>query len=375
MKVNIKGTIVSNDDKWIYDWLGYEATSPGDVAAVLEAAGNQDIEVEINSGGGDVMAAYEIYTAIRAYKGNAIITVIFAASAATIIMEAGKSQITPVGIVMIHNASSWAQGDYRDMDKQSSVLKTVDRSIMNAYIEKTGLTEEELTILMDEETWMTAQEAVEKGFIDSVMFQDTVKNQFSNSASGNIGIFNNTPQLSSETIEKLRSTLKVQVKGKSLPDNKPDAILNKSEEQQAFNINKNNINQGGTKMTLEEILNEHPEVQNEINTLQVTARQEGVTEERNRLQAIDNIAGSVPKDLVNKAKYTEAITASELALQVITANAASGNKYFNDALKDNQESGVSSVKSDPSDVKEEDDDEELINLMANTANSKRKAGK
>ena len=84
---------------------------------------------------------------------------------------AGKSKITPTGLFMIHNVSSGATGDYRDMQHQSEVLKTANKSVANAYREKTGMSEAKLLDMMDKETWLSAEDAVKKGFVDEIMFQ------------------------------------------------------------------------------------------------------------------------------------------------------------------------------------------------------------
>ena len=81
--VNVKGTIVSNDDQWIYDWFGMDATSPKSVNDAIIEANGDDLEVEINSGGGDVFAGSEIYTTLKAYSGNVTTKIVgLAASAA-----------------------------------------------------------------------------------------------------------------------------------------------------------------------------------------------------------------------------------------------------------------------------------------------------
>lgn len=201
-KINVKGDIVSSGDKWIYDWLGIEATSPKDINKALIEANGEDIEVEINSGGGDIFAGSEIYTALRNYKGNVVINIVgLAASAASVISMAGKSRITPTGLFMIHNVSGRASGDYNVMDKTSSVLKIANQSIANAYKEKTGLSDKELLNLMDKETWMSAEDAVKNKFVDEVMFDNKGQSMkgFYNSFSGGIPY---------ETIEKIRNTIK-----------------------------------------------------------------------------------------------------------------------------------------------------------------------
>lgn len=168
--INIKGTIVSNSDKWLYDWWEMEATAPKDL--ILPDDG-RPIEVFINSGGGDVYAGSEIYTALRAYPGQVTVKVVgIAASAASVIAMAGDVvEISPTAQLMIHNVSARVHGDHQIFAKESEVLKGYNQSIANSYVAKTGKSMEELLTLMGEETWFTAQKAVEHGFADKVMFE------------------------------------------------------------------------------------------------------------------------------------------------------------------------------------------------------------
>ena len=169
MKIDIKGAIVSNDDAWIYDWFGETYTSPKNVSAALEEANGEDVDIEINSGGGDVFAGSEIYAAIRAYPGTVSIHVVgLAASAASVIACAAKSDIAPTAQMMVHNVSTWAAGNYHDMDHASDMLKQANRAIAAAYVEKSGMSEKDALDLMDAETWITAQDAVDYGLIDKI---------------------------------------------------------------------------------------------------------------------------------------------------------------------------------------------------------------
>lgn len=169
MRVDIKGAIVPNSDKWIYEWLGMEATCPRDVQQAIDKAMGQPLDVYINSGGGDIFAGSEIYSALRGYTGDTRIHVVgLAASAASVIMCAGPSDISPTGMVMVHNVSSSARGDYNVMDHTSDVLQKANRAIAAAYTEKTGKPEAEVLRLMDRETWLTAQDAVDAGLVDSI---------------------------------------------------------------------------------------------------------------------------------------------------------------------------------------------------------------
>lgn len=177
----IKGAIVSNNDYYVYEWLDIEATSPKMIHDQLAEANGQPVEVDINSGGGDVFAGSEIYSALRAYSLNGGLVTInivgLAASAASVIAMAGDVvRITPVGQIMIHNAHiNGASGDYREMNHMSGVLKNVNQTLANAYRLKTGKTEAELLSMLDDETWLTPEQALRHGFVDEILFDDKVQ--------------------------------------------------------------------------------------------------------------------------------------------------------------------------------------------------------
>lgn len=178
MKISVKGPIIDSDDQWIYDYFEVEATSPQKINNLInQANNNEDLEVEINSGGGSVFAGSEIYTTLKSYSGKVITKVVgLAASAASVIAMAGdKIEISPTGQLMIHNASGGFGGDYRDMEKGAEILKNVNATISNAYRLKTGLSNEELLEMMNKETWLTPQQALEKKFVDEIMFTNNIK--------------------------------------------------------------------------------------------------------------------------------------------------------------------------------------------------------
>lgn len=169
MKIEIKGAIVPNDDKWIYDWCELEAVCPKEVLRLIGAADREALDVYINSSGGDIFAGSEIYSALREYAGQVNIHIVgLAASAASVIACAGASDITPTGMVMVHNVSGQANGDYHNMDKSSEALQKANETIAAAYVEKTGMDEAEVLGLMDRETWLSAKDAVELGLVDKL---------------------------------------------------------------------------------------------------------------------------------------------------------------------------------------------------------------
>ncbi|MBT2615121.1 MULTISPECIES: head maturation protease, ClpP-related [unclassified Bacillus (in: firmicutes)] len=176
-KIQIKGVIVSNDYKEVYDWYGMESVSPNDVANALPSDASP-VEVIINSPGGHVDAGSEIYTILKEYQGQVTTKIVgAAASAASVVAMAGdegKVLIAPTGYMMIHNAANYAQGDQHAMRHNANMLEVISTGIANAYILKTGKTREELAKLMDEETFFNAQSAAAHGFVDEIMFDTEI---------------------------------------------------------------------------------------------------------------------------------------------------------------------------------------------------------
>ena len=134
-------------------------------------AGSGDITVWINSPGGDCVAAAQIYNMLSNYKGRVTVKIDgIAASAASVIAMAGDTvMVSPVSMLMIHNPATIAWGDHAEMQKAIDMLSEVKESIINAYVLKTGLSRPKLSHLMDAETWMDANKAVELGFADEIM--------------------------------------------------------------------------------------------------------------------------------------------------------------------------------------------------------------
>ncbi|EJA5902362.1 TPA: Clp protease ClpP [Clostridioides difficile] len=140
-------------------------------------AGSGDITVWINSPGGDCVAAAQIYNMLTQYKGNVTVKIDgIAASAASVIAMAGNTVLmSPVSMMMIHNPATVAFGDHAEMQKAIDMLAEVKESIINAYVIKTGLSRSKLSHLMDAETWMDANKAVELGFADDIIMRAETK--------------------------------------------------------------------------------------------------------------------------------------------------------------------------------------------------------
>lgn len=189
--INVNGDIICNDMKWIYDWLEYESCCPADVKNVIAELTdeNEELKVIINSPGGDVQAGQEIYSILKGIKNHVTVEVqSIAASAASMVAMAGDNvRMSPVSLLMIHNASTCTSGDYRDMQHTADVLQTVNTAIMQAYIAKTGKTEDELKDMMDRETWLTANQCLENGFADEII-KDEKQSIITNAMIGRLSV-------------------------------------------------------------------------------------------------------------------------------------------------------------------------------------------
>lgn len=140
-------------------------------------AGSGPVTVWLNSPGGDCVAASQIYSMLMDYKGDVTIKIDgIAASAASVIAMAGtKVLMAPTALMMIHNPITMAYGNHDDMQKAIEMLDEVKESIINAYEIKTNLSRAKLSHLMDTETWMNANKAIELGFADDIL-EDGKKN-------------------------------------------------------------------------------------------------------------------------------------------------------------------------------------------------------
>lgn len=134
-------------------------------------AGKGDIVIWLNSPGGDCIAASQIYAMFMDYKGKITVKIDgLAASAASVIaMAATNVLMAPTSLMMVHNPLTVAIGDSEEMQKAIAMLSEVKESILNAYEIKTGLSRTKLSHLMDAETWMNANKAIELGFADGLL--------------------------------------------------------------------------------------------------------------------------------------------------------------------------------------------------------------
>lgn len=171
-RIKMKGPLISNNEYEVYEFFGLEAVSAKSITDQFPEDINEDIVLEVNSNGGLVTVGSEIYTALNTYNGHVTVEVTgMAASAASVaIMGADTVKMSPTAQIMIHKALlTRASGNSDDLEKAVNALKSSDQSIINAYVSKTGLSEDEIFEMMKNETFMSANEAIEKGFADELM--------------------------------------------------------------------------------------------------------------------------------------------------------------------------------------------------------------
>ena len=156
------------EESWLFDEV-----TPKQFREELNSC-NGDIELYINSPGGDVFAASQIYTMLMEYKGNVTVKIDgIAASAASVIAMAGTvTAMSPTSNMMIHNPWTGTIGDAEEMRTCAEFLDEIKESIINAYELKTGLSREKISELMTAETWMNAKKALELGFCDKILFEN-----------------------------------------------------------------------------------------------------------------------------------------------------------------------------------------------------------
>lgn len=183
--------------------------------------GNGDIIVWINSPGGDCVAAAQIYNMLRDYKGNVTVKVDgIAASAASVIAMAGdKVLMSPVSMLMIHNPMTVAYGSSDEMQKAIEMLSSVKDSIVNAYEIKTGLSRAKLSHLMDAETWMDANKAVELGFADDILKRD---NNTDDMVTPTVSMLYSKTAVTNSLMDKIAHKCKIQQKQNTT---KADSLL------------------------------------------------------------------------------------------------------------------------------------------------------
>lgn len=172
-RVDIRGSLVPNDYKWYYDWFEMDSTCPNDVKKITDnLKPGDEVEVYINSPGGVIDVGSEIYTILRETENVRIYITGEACSAASVVAMAGTCMMSPTALMMVHCVSTCAAGNHNEMEHMAGVLRTADEALCSAYVAKSGMSREEALSMMEHETYLTAEQAKEKGLIDGIMFEE-----------------------------------------------------------------------------------------------------------------------------------------------------------------------------------------------------------
>lgn len=393
-KLKLTGPIVDNDTAKIYQWYGFDAISAKAVDRAIKALEKgEDLEIDLNSPGGYCHVGAEIYTMLRqtSADGHSVIVNVVgeACSAATVLMcGADEVKASDVAMFMFHNASLVAAGKARDMRSATECLEQTDESIVNAYVAKTGKSREELHDLIDAETWMSAQNALEYGFVDGMMFEEEEKEE-----EKNLELFNQVQNRIERSMQRVASSsglipedkLEVMREAMLSEMTKNEKVASVQQDNDASSTNAVNINKfikgGHKKMTLQEAYMKHPELKEEVEgvvrdavaeseAVQEQMVNEAVEAERKRIKDIEDISASIPANMVADAKYENPCDAKELAFKALKADTEKAGNYMEQAVKDTEKSGAKEVPATPDEQGEATDE---VDVFANYVN--KRAGK
>lgn len=299
----------------------------------------ENITLHINSPGGSVFSAVAIANTLKNHKAKITANIDgLVASAATIITSACDTVRMPKNaLFMVHNPITFAYGNNQDMQKTLEKLNKVKNSIIETYLNKAKTDKETLSELMDNETWMSAEEAKEYGFIDEILDENVEKEVIENKLIINnmafdISRFKNFKEKKKQDPRIINISVNSTGSPEEIADKFRD-ILNSTENQK---------NEGGN-MTLEELKNKFPEFYNQIFN---EGKEAGITKERERMREIDNLDVSNYSELVENAKYNEPVEASVLAVNILNKQKEERIQKLQNIKNDSQKNFTPPVAND-----------------------------
>ena len=309
-------------------WFGDEIT-PRQFSEELDALGNvSTITVRINSGGGDVFAAQAIGNRLEQHAANVTARIDgLCASAATIIAcHCNKVIAANDSVYMVHPVKMGVIGylDEATLTKYIGAIRTVRDSIVSLYARKTGRDKEEVAALMDNESWLTGEQAKDEGFVDELAYDNgsSYENRngmlFVNSINMNLP-FDKAPGF-------------IREHSANISNSTSNTVNHKEEEEEGMAIN-----------SVEELRNEYPEL---VNQIIEQAQTDAVNAERARIRDIEEMSLPGSETIANDAKFVNPISAEDYAKAAIRDAKARGTAYLNQAAKDAENSGVNAVKNE-----------------------------
>ena len=361
--INLYGEVVATHPT---DWWTGEPI-PGNFIAVdeflndLEQLNGKDhVTVHINSVGGDMYGGIAIYNRLKGLAAK--VTTIndgLAASAGSIIFMAGDDRKVNSGSnLMIHGALGFLYGYYQVPDLKSAIkqLEAHNRAAVNVYAERTGHPADEIKALVDKETWMTGQDAVDRGFATEVIGGEDAEPVIMKLSPDKRGLMVNGMAVAACCLGKIPDTIPQMSAEEwaelSTPKNGGEPPQNSANPapQDSNNTHKNGgMNEMEIK-NIEDLRKAHPDLVNQIeNAAHAAGVAEGAKGERERIQSIEGIQNVVgDAEMVKNAKYGEnPIDAKELVYNAAMANAMAGGKILAGLVADAEKSGAADVTAVP----------------------------
>lgn len=341
MRCKLNGRVTSNESAGIYRWWGYDACCPNDIRKALEECPeDEEIILEVNSGGGSVYAGFEMYSLLRNSGRNITAEVqSLAGSAMSVVVSACQNVVmSPVANIMIHRSSvSYAEGNAEQLEQDAQMLHTMDESILNAYCEKVGDKTSRTTLrhMMENETFLTAQQATDCGLADSLMPASAGQKADPTMAVASIGEISaiiraaaNIPDI--EDLKRIKEETERKTSGTAVANK--TKTTNTTEECEIMEIK--------DIQTEEQLVAVFPELTKKIATTAQIA-------ERERIKAIDDIAIAGYESIINEAKADPKTTAGDVAMQIIAEQKKKGTTLLEGMRIDAADSNANAVTGTP----------------------------
>ncbi len=323
----------------------------------------KNITVHINSVGGDLYGGIAIYNRLKALPGN--VTTVndgLAASAGSIIFQAGNTRKVHAGSnIMIHQAMGFLYGYYQTKDLKEAIkqLDAGNKAAVNVYAEASGREPESMKAMLDRETWLTGQEAVDAGLADEVIGGD-MPVSMSLTADKRALIVNGVA-LPTRGMTNIPARIPVMPAAMAVSPAAEKPVEDKEKTERGNEMEIKNV---------QELRAAYPELVNQIEAAAREAGQtDGVNAERARMQGIEAIENAIAdKDLIHNAKYKEPLTAEQLAFKAMQAQAAIGATMLSKMEADAGASGASAVEATPNQGPEGKEEPDAMAEIMKTVN-------
>lgn len=382
-EINLYGEVVATRpvDWWTGDPIPGNFIAQDEFLKDLdELAGKDSITIHINSVGGDMYAGIAIYNRLKGLAAK--VTTIndgLAASAGSLIFMAGDTRKVNAGSnIMIHGAAGFMYGYYQVQDLRDGIkqLEAHNKAGINIYAEATGKDKGAIKAMVDRETWLTGQEAVDAGFADEVIGSEGNPVQMRLSPDRATMMVNGYP-VAARFLGEIPETVAVMSADEwaelSTPASGEQPPQNREQPAQQV-VDKNSINGGNAEMEIQNVTdlrNAYPDL---VAQIENAAQANGANQERQRIQGIESIANAIgDADMVKNAKFGEnPMNAQELAFAAMQKQAAIGAQMVNKIAEDAKASGAAEVVGTPApagDPTGADDTKAQVDNIVNLYNS------